>query len=88
MDKHWKTLSIKDKCCLILAFSSFFLGWLLLILSFYTEPIGTIDSSVLATYGSSLVFCASCLGIELYYSSQLEKFKDGIRQELRDIKSS
>lgn len=88
MDKSWKTLSIKDKCCMVLAFSSFFLGWLLLILSFYTEPIGEIDNSVLATYGSSLVFCASCLGIELYYSSQLEKFKDGIRRELKDIKSS
>ena len=42
-------------------------GLLLLILAFYSPPIGEIHSSVLVAYGETLTFAGSILGIDYHY---------------------
>ena len=42
-------------------------GLLLLILAFYSLPVGEIHSSILVAYGETLTFAGSLLGIDYHY---------------------
>lgn len=80
----WGSLTVRDKFSYCLACASFVVGWLLVFASFILSDDHSVDSSVLACLGSALVFCASCLGISYHYSSELDKFKSEIRNQLKE----
>lgn len=84
----FKNQKYKDKVSYILAVASFVFGYILLMLSFWVEPTGVIDNSVLAAFGSLLVFSASLLGISMHYGAELERFKTEIRKKIEKIDSN
>lgn len=85
MDKHWKTLSIKDRFVYTLSVCSFSLGWILVFVGFFVPPLGEISSSVLGIFGTSLIFTGSCLGISMHYENQLEKIKKEVDSRLNGV---
>lgn len=85
MDKHWKTLSIKDRFVYTLSVCSFSLGWILVFIGFFVPPLGEISSSVLGIFGTSLIFTGSCLGISMHYENQLEKIKKEVDSRLNSV---
>lgn len=85
MDKHWKTLSIKDRFVYTLSVCSFSLGWILVFVGFFVPPLGEISSSVLGIFGTSLIFTGSCLGISMHYENQLEKIKKEVDSRLNSV---
>lgn len=54
-------------CCMIVA------GIILLFLGFYTEPTGTISSSVLGAAGEIFVFAGSLLSLDSYVEYKIRK---------------
>ena len=85
MDKHWKTLSVKDRFVYTLSVCSFSLGWILVFVGFFVPPLGEISSSVLGIFGTSLIFTGSCLGISMHYENQLEKIKKEVDSRLNSV---
>ena len=85
MDKHWKTLTVKDRFVFTLSVCSFSLGWILVFVGFFVPPLGEISSSVLGIFGTSLIFTGSSLGISLHYENQLEKIKKEVDSRLNGV---
>ena len=48
------------------------------------RPRGEVSGSVLAILGESMVYTASVLGITLYFSNEMLKFKRDTRKYLND----
>ena len=58
---------MKLKVHLLAAVSLAIFGLLLLLLSFFTPPIGNIDNSVLVAVGEVFTFSGSVMGIDYKY---------------------
>ena len=78
----WKDLSVREKYAYGISAAAFFLGWMLTIICFFVDPIGSVTDSVLWILGQVLLFTGSVIGISEHYSSQLKQFKDEIRKEI------
>lgn len=85
MDRHWKTLTVKDRFVFTLSVCSFTLGWILVFIGFFVPPLGEISSSVLGIFGTSLIFTGSCLGISMHYDNQLQKIKKEVDSRLKSV---
>ena len=66
------------------AISAFICGWGLTIAGFIVPPQGEVSGSVLAVLGEAMVYTASVLGITLYFSNEMLKFKRDTRKYLND----
>ena len=60
-------------------------GWGLTIAGFIVDPTGEVSGSVLAVLGEAMVYTASVLGITLYFSNEMLKFKRDTRKYLNNI---
>ena len=78
----WKELSVREKYAYGISATAFFLGWMLTIICFFVDPIGSVTDSVLWILGQVLLFTGSVIGISEHYSSQLKQLKDEIRNEI------
>lgn len=83
--REWCNMGIKDTILYSLAVISFFAGFALLFLSFFTPPEGVIDNSVIFVSGEALVFTATVLGIGQHYKHELNKFKARVNSELTSL---
>lgn len=68
-------MDIKQKTAYITAIVAFVCGWGLTIAGFIVSPLGEVDGSVLAILGEAMVYTASVLGITLYFTQQMHRFK-------------
>ena len=59
----------------------------LFVAGFCVPPMGEIDGSVLAVLGEAMVYTASVLGITLYFSNEMLKFKRDTRKYLNDMEN-
>lgn len=66
----WNELDFKDRVGYITAIASFCLGWVLIAAGFIVSPLGVISGSVLSAFGTALLYCASVLGISLYFNAK------------------
>lgn len=85
--REWCNMGIKDTILYSLAVISFFAGFALLFLSFFTPPKGIIDNSVIFVSGEALVFTATVLGIGQHYKHELNKFKARVNSELTSLEA-
>lgn len=82
--ERWSDLTIKEKVSYGTAVTSFCLGWILIGCGFWVAPVGEISGSVLSAFGMALCYCGSILGVSLHYSSELQKFKTEVQEEVRE----
>ena len=77
-------MDIKQKTAYWTAIIAFVCGWGLTIAGFIVDPRGEVSGSVLAVLGEAMVYTASVLGITLYFSNEMLKFKRDTRKYLND----
>lgn len=82
LKREWCNMGIKDIILYSLAIISFFAGFTLLFLSFFTPPKGIIDNSIIFVSGEALVFTATVLGIGQHYKHELNKFKARVNSRI------
>ena len=78
-------MDTKQRTAYWTAIIAFVCGWGLTIDGFIVPPRGEVSGSVLAVLGEAMVYTASVLGITLYFSNELLKFKRDTRKYLNDI---
>lgn len=66
------------------AIIAFVCGWGLTIAGFIVPPRGEVSGSVLAVLGEAMVYTASVLGITLYFSNEMMKFKRDAREYMNN----
>lgn len=77
-------MNTKQRIAYWTAIISFVCGWGLTIAGFVVPPQGEVSGSVLAVLGEAMVYTASVLGITLYFSNEMLKFKRDTRKYLND----
>lgn len=77
-------MNIKQRIAYWTAIIAFICGWGLTIAGFIVPPTGDVSGSVLAVLGEAMVYTASVLGITLYFSNEMLKFKRDTRKYLND----
>ena len=77
-------MDIKQKTAYWTAIIAFICGWGLTIAGFIVDPRGEVSGSVLAVLGEAMVYTASVLGITLYFSNEMLKFKRDTRKYLNE----
>ena len=77
-------MNTKQRIAYWTAIISFVCGWGLTIAGFIVPPSGEVSGSVLAVLGEAMVYTASVLGITLYFSNEMLKFKRDTRKYLND----
>lgn len=82
--EKFRELSFREKLSYILCCLSFFLGSILVYFAVCIEPKGEIHASVITTFGMFLAFCGSVLGISMHFQSELYKFKNEIKNGLKN----
>lgn len=75
-------MDTKQKTAYWTAIIAFVCGWGLTIAGFCVSPLGEVSGSVLAVLGEAMVYAASVLGVTLYFSNEMLKFKRDTRQYL------
>lgn len=80
-------MNIKQRIAYWTAIIAFVCGWGLTIAGFIVPPTGDVSGSVLAVLGEAMVYTASVLGITLYFSNEMLKFKRDTRKYLNDRKN-
>ena len=78
-------MNTKQRIAYWTAIISFVCGWGLTIAGFIVPPSGEVSGSVLAVLGEAMVYTASVLGITLYFSNEMLKFKRDTRKYLNNI---
>lgn len=78
----WSDLSFKDKFSIVSAALAFSLGWILVFLGFYAEPIGSVSPSVISIFGASLSYIGGIIGLSIKFQNDLAKFKNTIEKEI------
>ena len=79
-----KKKDTKQRIAYWTAIIAFVFGWGLTIAGFIVPPTGEVSGSVLAVLGEAMVYTASVLGITLYFSNEMLKFKRDTRKYLND----
>ena len=77
-------MNTKQRIAYCTAIIAFICGWGLTIAGFIVPPQGEVSGSVLAVLGEAMVYTASVLGITLYFSNEMLKFKRDTRKYLND----
>ena len=77
-------MNTKQRIAYWTAIIAFICGWGLTIAGFIVPPQGEVSGSVLAVLGEAMVYTASVLGITLYFSNEMLKFKRDTRKYLND----
>ena len=77
-------MDTKQRTAYWTAIIAFICGWGLTIAGFIVPPTGDVSGSVLAVLGEAMVYTASVLGITLYFSNEMLKFKRDTRKYLND----
>ena len=77
-------MDTKQRIAYWTAIIAFVCGWGLTIAGFIVPPTGEVSGSVLAVLGEAMIYTASVLGITLYYSNEMLKFKRDTRKYLND----
>ena len=85
LKEEFDKLTFKEVIIYILAVVTMFSGLTLLFIGLFIEPQGEIHGAVLTAFGSSCSFVASLLGISLHYASELDKFKNSVREQLEQF---
>lgn len=85
LKEEFDKLTFKEVIIYILAVVTMFSGLTLLFIGLFIEPQGEIHGSVLTAFGSICIFVASLLGISLHYASELDKFKNSVREQLEQF---
>ena len=85
LKEEFDKLTFKEVIIYILAVVNMFSGLTLLFIGLFIEPQGEIHGSVLTAFGSICIFVASLLGISLHYASELDKFKNSVREQLEQF---
>lgn len=80
--EKWVDLSFKDKFSIVSAGFAFVLGWVLVFLGFYAEPIGSVSPSVISIFGASLTYVSGIIGLSIKFQNDLAKFKTSIEKEI------
>ena len=80
--EKWCDLSFKDKFSIVSAGFAFVLGWVLVFLGFYAEPIGSVSPSVISIFGASLTYVSGIIGLSIKFQNDLAKFKTSIEKEI------
>lgn len=80
--EKWIDLSFKDKFSIVSAGFAFVLGWVLVFLGFYAEPIGSVSPSVISIFGASLTYVSGIIGLSIKFQNDLAKFKNSIEKEI------
>lgn len=75
MDNKTKKMTYKDKLAVWTASISFFLGWALVVINFFIDPVGAIADSSLWILGQALLYCGSVIGIAQYAKNEMNKIK-------------
>ena len=78
-------MNTKQRIAYWTAIIAFICGWGLTIAGFVVPPRGEVSGSVLAVLGEAMVYTASVLGITLYFSNEMLKFKRDTREYLNNI---
>ena len=71
----------KNRLGVITSCISFVLGWLLVIIGFFTAPVGEVSNSVLWILGQALLYCGSFIGIADYCKYALEKIQRSVEKK-------
>ena len=77
-------MDTKQRIAYWTAIIAFVCGWGLTIAGFIVPPQGEVSGSVLAVLGEAMIYTASVLGITLYFSNEMLKFKRDTRKYLND----
>lgn len=80
-------MTIREKTAYWTAIVAFVCGWGLTIAGFCVNPTGEVSGSVLAILGEAMVYTASVLGVVLYFSSEMLKFKRDTREYLKNMQN-
>lgn len=80
-------MDIKQRTAYCTAIVAFVCGWGLTIAGFVVPPRGEVSGSVLAVLGEAMVYTASVLGITIYFSNEMLKFKRDTRKYLNNIEN-
>ena len=76
-----KKLTYKDKLAVWTASLSFFLGWALVVVNFFIDPMGAIADSTLWILGQALLYCGGVIGIAQYAKTEMNKIKHHVGME-------
>ena len=80
-------MDTKQRIAYWTAIIAFVCGWGLTIAGLIVPPTGGVSGSVLAVLGEAMVYTASVLGITLYFSNEMLKFKRDTRKYLNDMEN-
>ena len=80
-------MNTKQRIAYWTAIIAFVCGWCLTIAGFIVPPRGEVSGSVLAVLGEAMVYTASVLGITLYFSNEMLKFKRDTRKYLNAMEN-
>ena len=81
MDNKTKKMTYKDKLAVWTASVSFFLGWALVVINFFMDPVGAIADSSLWILGQALLYCGGVIGIAQYAKNEINKIKYHVGME-------
>lgn len=77
---------LKTNAPITFAWICFILGWVLVILAFFTPPMGTVDQSILWIFGQALIFTGSAIGLDLSYNNKLNNFKHEMKRDFDNFR--
>lgn len=80
-------MTIRERTAYWTAIVAFICGWGLTIAGFWVNPRGEVSGSVLAILGEAMVYTASVLGVVLYFSNEMLKFKRDTREYLKNMQN-
>jgi len=81
-----KEFSTKEKIQYIVAISGLAIGIIFCGISLFTPPPGAIDNSAIYVLGLFLSFVAAIFGIDLSYSSKVQKMETELQREIIQLK--
>ena len=85
MDNKTKKMTYKDKLAVWTSSIYFFLGWALVVINFFIDPVGAVADSSLWILGQALLYCGGVIGIAQYAKTEMNKIKHQVGIETDEI---
>lgn len=83
LKQEFDKLTFKEAIIFSMAYVSLIAGFVLIFVGMFTAPQGEIHESVIYTYGLTLFFVGSLLGISMAFYNAHSRFKSSILDILR-----
>lgn len=80
----FRNLPVKSKLSYGSAIFAFVIGWVLVVMAFFCEPVGEVHDSILWILGQALLYTGGVFGIALYTGNSIRGMKRQINRFMQD----